>query len=61
MTVKQFFYAATDLKYDDVVSIVNNTDGMILYRGPFIAVLTTVYAQYTVHSFSQKYMYIKVL
>lgn len=61
MTVKQFFYSATDLEYDDVVSIVNNTDGMILYRGPFIDVLTTVYAQYTVNSFSQKSMYIKVL
>ena len=61
MTVKQFFYAVTDLKYDDVVSIVNNTDGAILYRGPFIDVLTTVYAQYTVKSFSQKSMYIKVL
>lgn len=60
MTVKQFFYAAIDLKYDDVVSIVN-TDGMILYRGSFIDVLTTVYAQYTVNNFSQKSMYIKVL
>ena len=61
MTVKQFFYAATDLRYNDVVSIINNADGMILYRGSFIDVLTTVYAQYTVHRFSQKSMYIKVL
>lgn len=61
MTVKQFFYAATDLKYDDIVSIVDDADSTILYRGPFIDVLMTVYAQYTVHSFSQKSMYIKVL
>ena len=61
MTVKQFFYAATDLRYNDVVSIVNNADGMILYRGSFMDALTTVYAQYTVHRFSQKSMCIKVL
>ena len=61
MTVKQFFYAATDLKYDDVVSIIDAAGSKILYRGQFIDVLTTVYAQYTVHSFSQKFMRIKVL
>ena len=61
MTVKQFFYAATDLKYDDVVSIIDAAGSKILYRGRFIDVLTTVYAQYTVRSFSQKFMRIEVL
>ena len=61
MTVKQFFYAAVDLKNDDIVSIIDDVSSRILYRGSFIDVLMTVYAQYTIHSFSQKSMYIKVL
>ena len=71
MTVKQFFDATTDLKCDDVVTIVDATESRILYHGPFNDVFRTVYAQYTVletthvqcmmDSFSQKSMYIKVL
>lgn len=71
MTVRQFFDATTDLKCDDVVTIVDATESIILYYGPFSDVFRTVYAQYTVlettyaqctmDSFSQKSMYIKVL
>ena len=59
MTVRQLFYAADDLQYDDIVAI---TDGhKELYKSTFIDVLTTVYAEYTVHNFSQESMYIEVL
>ena len=59
MTVRQLFYAATDLQYDDIVTI---TDGVKeLYKGTFIDVLTTVYAEYKVRVFSQEAMYIEVL
>lgn len=71
MTVKQFFDATTDLKCDDVVTIVDATESRILYNGSFSGALKTVYAQYTVlqeirarftiDSFSQKYIYVKVL
>ena len=71
MTVKQFFDATTDLKCDDVVTIVDATESRILYHGPFSDVFRTVYAQYTVlettyvqctmDSFSQKYIRVKVL
>ena len=59
MTVRQLFYAADDFQYDDIVAI---TDGhKELYKSTFIDVLTTVYAEYTVHNFSQEAMYIEVL
>ena len=61
MTVKQFFDATTDLKCDDVVTIVDSTESRILYHGPFSDAFKTVYAQYTVDSFSRKFIYIKVL
>lgn len=71
MTVKQLFDATTDLKCDDVVTIVDATESRILYHGPFSDVFRTVYAQYTVlettyaqctvDSFSRKFTYIKVL
>ena len=71
MTVKQFFDATTDLKCDDVVTIVDSTESRILYHGPFSDALKTVYAQYTVlmttyaqctiDSFNRKFTYIKVL
>ena len=71
MTVKQFFDATTDLKFDDAVTIVDATESRILYHGSFSDALKTVYAQYTVSmttyaqctidSFSRKYIYIKVL
>ena len=61
MTVEQFFSIATDLKCDDIVTIIDATSFRILYRGSFFNVVKTVYAQYTVQSFSQKSMYIKVL
>lgn len=71
MTVKQFFDATTDLKCDDFVTIVDATESRILYKGLFSGALKTVYAQYTllqeicakftIGSFSQKYIYIKVL
>lgn len=59
MTVRQLFYAANDLQYDDIVII---TDGVKeLYKGTFIDVLTTAYAEYKVRAFSQEAMYIEVL
>lgn len=59
MTVRQLFYAASDMQYDDIVTI---TDGVKeLYKAPFIDVLMTVYAEYKVRSFSQEAMYIEVL
>lgn len=71
MTFKQFFDATTDLKCDDVVTIVDATESRILYHGSFSDALKTVYAQYTlltttyaqctVDSFSRKFIYIKVL
>lgn len=61
MTVGQFLSAATDLKCDDIVTIIDAASYRTLYRGSFFNVVKTVYAQYTVCSFSQKFWYIRVL
>lgn len=59
MTVRQLFYAADDFQYDDIITIIDWHKE--LYKSTFIDVLTTVYAEYTVHNFSQEAMYIEVL
>ena len=59
MTVRKLFNAAADLLYDDVITITHK--GKVLYKGAFIDVLMTVYAEYSVWTFSQEKMYIEVL
>lgn len=61
MTVKEFFFAATDLKFDVVISIVDKASSKILYHGPFIDVLKTAYTQRKAHSFNRETMCLKVL
>ena len=59
MTVRQLFDAAVDLLYDDIITITQK--GKVLYKGRFIDVLMTVYAEYHIRLFSQENMYIEVL
>ena len=59
MTVRQLFNAAVDLLYDNIITITYM--GKVLYKGKFIDVLMTVYAEYHVRTFSQEKMYIEVL
>ena len=59
MTVRQLFFAADDLHYDDIVTIIDATKE--LYEGTFCDVIATVYAEYEVNTFSQEEMYIEVL
>ena len=59
MTVRQLFDAAVDLLYDDIITITYK--GKVLYKGKFIDVLMTVYAEYRIRLFSQENMYIEVL
>lgn len=59
MTVRKLFNAAADLLYDDIITITHK--GKVLYKGTFIDVLMTAYAEYSVCTFSQKEMYIEVL
>ena len=59
MTVRQLFDSAVDLLYGDIITITHM--GKVLYKGKFIDVLMTVYAEYHVRLFSQKEMYIEVL